>query len=473
MKKKFILCAFICLLVITTITILFVVIYNNSFHETQIILDSKYLPLLSVDETKSKVKVLSEYTTDSTVGYLNKDGTKSIYVYSSPVNYKKDNGLFATIDTRLKNTGEGNMRNLGYVYTVAESDCPSYFPNYLSEQKGIRLEGYNDLAVELSSPSDKKVPAVYQSYKNIIGNTATVVAYRDFDQTGSDLFCTPSTAGINLEMKLSKLADLSSCKFQLKVDDNDVQIRLDDAGYLILYHFVNGEEDILGILQPPILFQGDSLLSQTVFQPVRFQYQQKDEHLYELKFLLDSKLADYADAAVTAYWCAEIRREKQPDSAIYSEKPDFNSYLLNYAVLGNSEAAGLGKMRMRFRIAEPFKLTADQIKRATYSTTILGNRLEENDAIVMCSNEEDWCSMQSKWSNPIKEEGFGSAAVIKGNQLTLDLTDEVKKWCNDPSGNQEHYGITLKTSHQNKGSFCTVATNDNLLCTIKTEIVVY
>ena len=73
-------------------------------------------------------EALPEYATDVTIGYRNPDGTKSLYVFASPIRYKNPDGQWSLIDSRIVNLRDEELRDQGYVYTIANSDVKSYFP---------------------------------------------------------------------------------------------------------------------------------------------------------------------------------------------------------------------------------------------------------------------------------------------------------------------------------------------------------
>ena len=120
-KKKFIMLLTTLILLASFLLGCFV-IYHLSWREKTITLDTNYLELLTTEEAKDKKSLLLDYCSENTIGYLNNDGTKSLYIYSSPINFRDENNKLITIDTRIKNVSQKTKREQGYIYTVNKND---------------------------------------------------------------------------------------------------------------------------------------------------------------------------------------------------------------------------------------------------------------------------------------------------------------------------------------------------------------
>ena len=67
--------------------------------------------------------LIHELTSEVSFGHFNKDGTKTLYVFSSPINFLNGTGDYELIDTRLANVKNANMRDNEYYYPVEKSSC--------------------------------------------------------------------------------------------------------------------------------------------------------------------------------------------------------------------------------------------------------------------------------------------------------------------------------------------------------------
>ena len=130
------------LIVVIAITIFIAaLIHQNLNTNTKILLNNQYNELFTEDELiqKGHIKTLTGYSSDSSIAFLNDDGSTTLYVYASPIRYLDQKGNFALIDTRLTNITDNDMLEDDYFYTVVSNDIIPFYPKYLSAQKGIKL----------------------------------------------------------------------------------------------------------------------------------------------------------------------------------------------------------------------------------------------------------------------------------------------------------------------------------------------
>ena len=97
-------------------------LYFWGWHEVAIHLSSDYNGFVTENmrEARGHETLLPEYNTDVSIAFQNKDGTKTLYVFSSPIRFQNGNGQLSLIDIRLANVREEGLRNQGYLYTVAK-----------------------------------------------------------------------------------------------------------------------------------------------------------------------------------------------------------------------------------------------------------------------------------------------------------------------------------------------------------------
>ena len=163
-----------------------------------------------------------------------------------------------------------------------------------------------------------------------------------------------------------------------------------------------------------------------------------------------------------------MRRESQPDNSIYSKDPDLKyAFLRNYAVVGNSDDYGIGRLLIRYKFAKYFDLKPDIIQSAKFHMYSLN---QGNEEFELLSVLEDWCSVRGNWNNNYKTGDITSKASLSDNHLDFDITEETKKWCKDESGQAEHNGVLLKTSSENNGENYIILSNDSSLYNNYTEI---
>ena len=238
------------------------------------------------------------------------------------------------------------------------------------------------------------------------------------------------------------------------------------GGYLIISKDKIGTDgkvstEIVGVIQKPLLKREDGSISYNCF----LNFLKIDEETYIIQFDLDSVFFDKNSVAFIAF---EMRREKQPDNALYSNLPNMeNSYLSNYSIIGNSTVYGIGRLMVRYVFVKNFNLHSNQIKDVSYYTYNLNNHNEQFELLPIL---EDWCSMTGNWNNNYLTGNRIAFLLQNEQELKFDITEEVKKWCDDTKGQMERNGLQLKTAVEKEDEYNILLSNDNSLFRNRTEI---
>lgn len=462
-SKKYIF--IILLLSIILLAIIFPIFLTNK----KIRLDSNYNELFTREEfnTKGHFKVLPEFSTEVSKAFSNNDGTKTLYVYSSTINYKNKDNKLPLIDTRIVNTKESEYSNNGYKYSIANSDIKSYYPKELSSKKGVVL--LKNTSYEFGVNLHKPIPSRYDSKNNFINEKKDMIIYKNACGNSTELRIYPSSFGTNCEIYFSKKPKNSNLSFWLKISDKKIFVRKEPGGYIILYNNNidkdgNQKEEIYGVIQPPLL--KDKIGNVSYNNEVDFK--EKEDGNIEIIFKFDK---NFINKNYTAFISFEMRREKQPDNAIYSNRPELtNAYLNNYSVIGNSTDFGIGRMLIRFKFTKNFNLKSSQIKEAYYYVYNL-SKVKKNNKLELLSVLEDWCSLTGNWSYNYKTGERTTYLKSTNGELKFNITEEVKKWCDDKDGQMEHNGVELKITDEEVGIWNIILSNDNSLYRTKTEII--
>lgn len=208
-----------------------------------------------------------------------------------------------------------------------------------------------------------------QTRPDFIGQEKTMLLYKGAVPDG-DAWVYPTSSGVNCELQLREKPENSEISFWFQLHDKSVRLQKSPGGYLTLVKNKTGADgksvkDILGVIQKPLLRgpQGEVSYLNTVDAAA------KGDNRYELRFRLDGNALKEDSSVFIAF---EMRREKQPDNAVYSKLPDLeHAYLRNYSVIGQSEDAGIGRLMIRYKFAKPLGLRSASVKKATYSTYTL------------------------------------------------------------------------------------------------------
>jgi hypothetical protein len=406
-KKKILILTGIIIIICTFSLILMITVFSSSgFHETKIILDDNSNSLTSSKTINAKehIGILPEYSTDVSIGYQNADGTKTLDVFACPIAYKDKDGQLSMIDSRITNVSDNTLRQDGYIYTIANSDIKPYYPKELTNNTGILVS--NGFSYIFGVINDEGTYADYKDEINFIGESKKMIVYKNALGDGTELRNYPTALGSNCEIILNKKPADNKLTFWLKLYDNPVNVSVVSGGYLLMTKEItdsngNMTNKILGIIQSPLV-KDSSTQSNT---NLNFNYNntlsllKSSDGSYKLTMTLNvnylnSKTTKYP---LTVFSSFEQFKDKEADSAIYSNIPDLNSYLSGYTILGNSNDYGIGRIFIRYKFAKVFNLKSDQIIQTDYFTYNLSNNNIRDDFEVM-SVLEDWCSLTRKWS---------------------------------------------------------------------------
>lgn len=422
-------------------------------------LAADYQELFTEEQVKAHKMHLPEYDTDNTVGYLNQDGTKSLYIYASPIRYKSANGTLANIDTRLANVEDASLLDEGYAYTVAASDIVPLFPQTLTEESGIRLS--KSITYTFGVDSGRGIKSRVRKETNFIGEKKTMVTYDGAFGDGTSARFYPSCLGINGEVAINRDLPDGKLTMWLQMPDNKAKLEETKGGYLVMSALGKNSE-ILAVIQKPLLKRADGQIDTSG----TLDFVKQDSNLYTLEFSFDKEALSKGAVVFLSF---EMRREKQPDNALYSRFPDLEyAYLRNYSVIGNSADYGIGQLLIRYKFTSTFRLKADDIRSASYYTYSL---TEHADRLEMKTVLEDWCSMTGNWNDHYE---IGKRAALLESvtpELRFDITDEVKMWCEDLEGQLEHNGLLLKSIDEEADIYNVLLSNDNTLYRNRTEVL--
>ena len=438
-------------------------VFSLSSHEVQIRLDPSYDGLFTEKQLKElgHIEQVETYNTEVSQAYKNTDGSKTIYIFASPIRYRDENGASHDIDTRIDNVNDPAYRNLGYIYKVADNDIQSFFPKALDTTTGFLLQ--KDYSCQIGINTNKPIASKYKSSSNFIDESKKMVVYQNVWGKGSSLNAYPTRLGINLEIKLQQSSS-NVLSFWLEVDEG-LKLVKSNGGYLtIVSNDYTGDspDQIVSVIQLPLLKDEKG----NVFLNNRVDFTKVDARRYEINFSFDENICA---KETTAFISFEMRRDKQPDNSIYSGLPDLTySYLSNIAVIGNQELIGTGRLMIRYKLPEIVKsFDVSKITAAdfcTYSFTSTDQVLSLSPIL------EDWCSLTGNWNKSYRYGPAVASSVGKRGELNFDITQSVKNWCLDKNGTLEHNGLLLASEKEMMGNFDIILSNDNSIFNTRTII---
>ena len=397
---------------------------------------------------RGHVSMLPELTSEVSFGYVNKDGSKTLYVFAQPVNYMNEYMEWTPIDTDIKQVDEKRMSDMGYSYTIAASDIKPYYPKILKKDLGIKLQKN---IYQFGVLSDDNFEVELTERENFIDESRSMLVYRKA-VGGSDMYVYPSTLGTNVEIEIAD--SFSKNQFQLWLEiEEGMNIVKQPGGYLTIEQEINGETNTLGVIQKPLMknTEGDYSYNCSIRS-----VKKAEGNRYTVTFSVDEAFNNTGSSVFVAF---EIRREKLPDNCLYSKQPNLtHAFLNNYTVIGNSAKYGVGRLMLRY-VLTPFGLDPETINSATYEVFALTNEKAEVELRPVL---EDWCSITGNWNNQYKTGDRVFSASMRDHVWRLDITEPVKAWFADESGQLEHNGLQLKYVNEDNGNSILLS-NDNSL----------
>ena len=266
------------------------------------------------------------------------------------------------------------------------------------------------------------------------------------------MYVYPSTLGTNIEIEMAN--PFSKNQFQLWLEiEEGMNIVKQPGGYLTIEQEINGETNTLGVIQKPLMknTEGDYSYNCSIRS-----VKKSEGNRYTVTFSVDEAFNNTGSSVFVAF---EIRREKLPDNCLYSKQPNLtHAFLNNYTVIGNSAKYGVGRLMLRY-VLTPFGLDPDTINSATYEVFALTNEKAE---IELRPVLEDWCSITGNWNNQYETGDRVFSAQMQDHAWKLDITESVKAWYSDESGQLEHNGLQLKYVSEDNGNSILLS-NDNSL----------
>jgi hypothetical protein len=392
------------------------------------------------------VEKISSFDSEYSVGYRNKNGTYTQYIFPYPIKYENEKLLWEDIDNSLIEA-DGEYKTNGYAYQNKNSNIKTYYPQKLNDENCFLIEGYaNDIKFGLEGQNLDL--SSKENLDSIFGITNDTVLYQNENLSVKSYSV---YSGIKTEIEVLPSFEQNSLTFYLQ--STRLKAKLDVSGHIILYD-INDPQKTVGIIRMPII--EDS--SGKIFIDNKLELTGKDELGYYITFLLPK--CEETQYPLTVDMSEEFYKEKQNDAAIYSKQPDANRILDDYIYLGDSDIYGTGISFNLLNIKEYVGNNAENIKNVSYAVYSIANPEDEID-IDLNRITEYWNSATLTWDNRVNYNMNIDKKTVKGSQYTFfNITDLVKDMIINNDGDIQENGIALKT--ENRGKYCLMASANNL-----------
>lgn len=392
-------------------------------------------------------KQLHAYDSPYTLCYQNLDATYSLYVFAAPIQYDTGKGY-----TFIDNTLISSQR-LPFAFENKANRIKCYFPPVLSEDCLIESEEdtlrFRPL-FDVSSFSRGQQVEMANQY----GDTVHGILYQS---PSTDILLYATKAGIRWEFILKQ--EPAEHFFQFRVQSSAPELENRRNGY------ISFQKDAVksALVYAPLISCGKKITTDSELSYC------KDGDAVEITLMLPDELFSSGSDAypIRLDPSFELYQNKMPDTSVYSEF-NTNSFLRQYAIVGQHPQLGEGWEYLRLRINHFFSLKKDSILQATYHTKSLYETPETDLSLRLDSVNQDWSSTNMVWDDRILPKAQTVCPVI--NRLyTFDITDFVNEAVNDVDGFKESNGLVMRAEDNGEG-YAILATSDNSVYTPYIEI---
>lgn len=408
-------------------------------------------------EERGHEERLKEYGGENVAAYRNADGTTTLYVYAAPIE---------GADTALRDGGQGENG-----YFADGTFTRKTLPSRLGEEKGISVVDGNGGYLTLLS-AQGEFEGVKTTRKTIFGREKEAVCYEDVFGEGVDLYCYPTTLGINTEIVLPKYEGTNT--FRLKVRLPRVVPDTGSPDY-ILFKTPLESGEVKSLIYTPLAV--DKKGNWCYANQVRLVEKDAATGTYTVEFTVDEAFLTSKDTKypVVLNQSLHLHKSKQPDTSAYSGTGDeAGHYLSPYMLLGDSTVKGEGWTYVRFETLANLSIDYKQIQSAAY---VFHNLMElPKEAVVSAYPvNADWCSINTRWFNrPASEEKPVNQVVVKKpGDYRLDMTPLIKEMVKNKADPTAKYSIqnSFLIRCDTPGSSLLLASGDSCLYSPVLEIV--
>ena len=400
-------------------------------------------------EKNGHIEQLHEYNSPYTIVYRNKNDIYSIYIFTSPIQYKDDNNKYKIIDNTVIESGK-----LGYSFENKSNDIKTYFPKTFSEP--FRIEKETDiLEFKPNWNVDGFSEAVQTTFTNMYGDNINAVIYSRKDM---DMLFYPTKSGIKSELIIKK--KIQSNEFTFLIQSNALSYENEDNGYLLLK---SGDISQSIIYKPLVSFKNNQGNQMYVTSTI-YANGDKGNYFVTVKIhedILKDEKTTYPVKIDTSF---EMYQNKMPDSTVYS-KHDINNYLANFAVVGEHPIYGQGWHYVRFKLNYFLQVNENSIIKAEYTTKQLYlSKAPPKTTLNRASKQ--WSSTEMLWKDKTAEGNvIASEEKYKNGYLRFDISDYVKDCLGGISWETEDIGTVIKSENtdDDDDNYQIISTADNAL----------
>lgn len=401
--------------------------------------------------------VNSNYSSEISLCIEKDNGDKLLIIYASPHLFYNENRDLVAIEDSLEELSE-----LGeYKYITKNNDVKVCLSENILKN-GIKVE--NKIISPDFTNNNEKFTYKYDfgelftnygikgRYTSFFGNNKDGIIYKNSKEDMA-LTVYPTISGVENDIEISE-NKTHKIVFTFNSDSDD-KLEITKAGYIVIRV---KNDSIKAVIQQPIVRDSGATYNFSSYYEV--------SNKNEISLCLDSEFAQTALYPLKLSFFIDTKKNNQPDSQLYSLKKDLNSYLQNYAVLGNSKEFGNGEIYVRFQFWDRFNINQDNVQSIKFYTSPVFSKNGDYN-VKAYKVLEDWCSLELNWVNRKETGELVSTSNLENGEICFDLTNSGRKWMY--SDDMQRFGIVLKA--ENDDEYLIIKTNDNSINNARTEII--
>lgn len=342
--------------------------------------------------------------------YDNADGSKTLYVFSTPVQYFKD-GKYHLIENTLMDSTNG------YVYENKSNDIKTFYPD-MKNQMELLLQ-YEEKEIFMQPLSNQEAPQ--KMCKNsVFGINQEMVQY--YESEGIEISYYTTNLGIKCQIEIKEPINILDFDFNLST-----QLNLDCSNQCY-FLFRDEFNRVAGILyQPVILDKEGEVLAQ---ESAKIALQSNSEECTKFHLSI-SPTAEKNQYPLKAEFTLNMYKGNQVDSSINSRNPNSNQYLANYLYIGSDQEHGEAESYIRFE-TDTINDYISQYDVQSIDYLFYGLN-KEKSALSLYQCDEHWSSTKITWNTrQLFERELKNIESQIEIGYRVDVEDIVKQWPESP-----------------------------------------
>ena len=359
----------------------------------------------SVSDKTRLVKRLSKFDNYmNAVGYLNSDGTETVYIFGDDIKYRNKNGKIVDKDISIVSSyslmGKGS-----YSYETKSNDVKSYFPATLSSDSTVKI-AYGDYEISMTPKNDAvgkeskraQVVGENETLKKSVNDSFTVknsICYEETINSDIDIVFETTYSGLKEDIVLNRYTGTNMVSYIM------------NFGSLVPKAYNGGiriyDKDNIIFEIPPIYVEDSGMEKDpgsrfTIDNAIALK--QVANGIYEVTIVVDKSflLSPNTVYPVTIDPTITVYSDKHNDSPVYQNRPSGNWGNQIRNCVGTESTLGKGYFFTKFDITPIASIRYDNLLGAYYHCRELTG-YTSNSIIETYMVYQDWNEDTITWNN--------------------------------------------------------------------------